>query len=308
MAALIGGGLIGAVAWRHRKNRRDLVWSVGDSLSEVIKAHADYLLVKHPTYHDKFQKLRHADPEAAMGEAVVFSVLKTYFRAEPEPADEPGTGGVDFICRKDKDDAFVVEVTSLKPDAVAERSGIPATADEGGGAFQMTTHQLFSKICAKADQLAEYPCPRVLVITSTHFASSFLLGAQGAEYLLTSEPRITFPAGIPGAPVRMITNLRSSAFFAPGADGEIVPRRQSVSAVLLIGLFGDQSNVVGLLHPAPAHRLKIERFREVPFLRLANWPIVAGVINTEWVVSSPAAKMFPHTAIKLSNNDLLKMS
>jgi hypothetical protein len=306
IAGLVGCGLVGAAAWSHRKKRRDVVWSVGDSLSEIVKAHGDYLLVKHPAYYDKFQNLVHADPEAAMGEAAVFSILRTYFRAEPEPADEPGTGGVDFICRKNQDDAFVVEVTSLKPDSVARRSGIPVKADEGGGAFEMTTHQLFSTVCGKADQLADYPYPRVLAITSTHFASSFLLGAQGAEYLLTSQPKLTFPVGVRGAPVRMTTDLRSSAFFAPGENGQVVPRRQSVSAVLLIGLFGDQSNVVGLLHPAPARPLNIEPFREVPFLRVRNWPIVAGAIHSEWVVSSPEAKSFPHAAIALSNRDLLE--
>jgi hypothetical protein len=305
-AGLIGCGLVGAVAWSHRRKRRDFVWSVGDSLSNIVKAHAEYLLVKHPTYYDKFQRLRDADLEAAMGEAAVFSMLKTYFRAEPEPADEPGTGGVDFICRKDKDDAFVVEVTSLKPESVAKKSGIPVTVDEGGGAFEMTTRQLFFTVCGKADQLADYPCPRVLAITSTHFASSFLLGAQGAEYLLTSEPKLTFSAGAPGAPLRMTTDLRSAAFFAPGANGQVVPRRQTVSAVLLIGLFGDQSNVIGLLHPAPARPLSTERFREVPFLRMRNWPIVAGAINTEWVVSSPEAKSFPHSAITLSHLDVLR--
>lgn len=241
-----------------------------------------------------------------MGEAAVFSMLRTYFRANSEPQDEPGTGGVDFICRKDTDEAFVVEVTSLKPDAVAEQSGIPTTANEGGGPFQMTTRQLFSTVRDKADQLADYPCPRVLAITSTHLASSFLLGTQGAEYLLTSEPRIVYAAGAPGAQLTMTTNLRSSAFFAPVAGGDIVPCRQSVSVILLIGLFEDQSNVIGLLHPAPARPLSIERFREVPFLRLANWPIVDGDVRTEWVVSSPEAKVFPHAAIKLSNSDFLK--
>jgi hypothetical protein len=300
-AALIGGGLLGAAACHYCRKRHEFVWSVGDSLLELVKAHADYLLVKYPAYHSKFQSLLDADPEAAMGEAAVFSMLKTYFRARPEPGDEPGTGGVDFICRNGKDDMFVVEVTSLKADAVAEKSKISATVDEGGGAFQMTTRQLFSTVCGKADQLADYPCPRVLAITSTHFASSFLLGAQGAEYLLTSEPRLTFQVG---GPVRMTTDLRSSAFFAPGANGEIVPRRQSVSAVLLIGLFEDKSHVIGLLHPAPARRLKIEWFPEVPFLRLAQWPIVGGAVNTEWVVSSPQEKSFPHSAIAASNSDL----
>ena len=38
-----------------------------------------------------------ADPDAAFGEAAVFSLLRTYFRLKPEPADAPGTGGADFV-------------------------------------------------------------------------------------------------------------------------------------------------------------------------------------------------------------------
>jgi hypothetical protein len=120
---------------------------------------AEHLLVKHPTYHEKFENLLNSDREAALGEAAVFSLLKTYFRVHPEPADEPGTGGVDFVCRKDTAEMFVVEVTSLKPNAVSAQSGIPTTIEDGaGGPFEMTTDQLFSTVCGKADQMSGYPC------------------------------------------------------------------------------------------------------------------------------------------------------
>jgi len=299
LASLIGGSLVGGAIWYQRKRRRESAWSVNNSLAEVAQAHAEYLRVKHPNHHQKFEMLLNADREAALGEAAVFSLLKTYFRVRPEPADEPGTGGVDFICRKGSPEEFVVEVTSLKPEAVAAQSGIPTAMEEGvGGPFQMTTDQLFSTVRSKADQLADYPCPRVLAITSTHPASSFLLGSQGAEFLLTSEPKITYPVGVSGEPVTMTTNLRRSVFFSPGTTGsQIVPRRQSVSAILLVGLFDNQSNVVGLLHPEPARKLSIEPFRDVPFLRLAKWPIADGAISTEWVVSSPESKIFLHAPI-----------
>jgi hypothetical protein len=283
---LIGGGSGGAAAWLYAKKRRRSAWRIGDSLSDVVGAHADFLLRSYPAHHQKFQRLLHSDPGA-----------------DPEPHDEPGTGGVDFICRRGADEVFVVEVTSLRSEAVAKHSRIPVTANEGdGGAFQMTTRQLFYTVRDKADQLADYHCPRVLAITSVHFASSFLLGAQGAEYLLTSEPTITYSLGTPGTSPTLTTNLRTSVFFAPGESGEIVPRRRSVSGILLIGLFDDQCNVIGLLHPEPVHPLNIERFREVPFLQLATWPIVNS-IRTEWVVSSPESKIFPHAAIRFPNSE-----
>lgn len=304
LAILIGAGLVGGAIWYWKKRRRDSAWSVYNSLAEVGQAHAEYLRIKHPTYYKKFKKLLAADSEAALGEAVVFSLLRTYFRCSPQPADEPGTGGVDFVCYKDRPEEFVVEVTSLKPEAVTAQSGIPVTVEDGtGGAFEMTTDQLFATVRGKADQLADYPCPRVLAITSTHPASSFLLGQTGAEFLLTSEPTITYPPAGSGGAVTLKTNLRRSVFFAPGESGDkIVPRRQSVSAVLLIALADNQSSIVGLMHPEPSRKLSIEHFRNVPFLRLAKWPIKAGAINTEWVISSPESRNFLHAPIRMTAN------
>ena len=296
--AIVGAG-IGIEILRRKKKRREIAWSVDNTLDDIVRAHIAYLYNRHPKYGLKFETILAADREAALGEAAIFSLLKTYLRVDPEPADEPGTGGVDFICRRGTDNEFVVEVTSLKPEAVASHSNIPVDIEDGfGGAFTMTTDQLFSTVRRKADQLADYPCPRVLAITSTHAASDFLLGSQGAEYLLTSEPRITYPVVGSGAAVGLTTDLRRSVFFAPDATGQrIVPRRQSVSAILLVGLYDDTSHVVGLLHPEPARPLNFEHFREVPFLRISQWPIVGRAIRTEWVVSSPEAKNFLHNPV-----------
>ena len=299
-ATKVGLAFLGGFAcarFLHRK-AEVIKWSAGDSLDDLVSAHSENLRLHYSHYDEKFQRLRRSDPEAAAGEATLFSLLKTYFRASPEPADEPGTGGVDFICHRNGDE-FVVEVTSLNPDTVHARSGISPTVDESsGGAFQMVTTSLFNKACGKADQLSGYSCARVLAITSTHFASSFLLDTQGAEWLLTSEPRIQIPAGGPGRPVTMTTDLQNSIFFGPNAERHIVARRKSISAILLIGIFADQSNVVGILHPEPAQPLNIGHFREVPFVRLSSWPIAGCVIKTEWVVDSPQAKTFWHSMVK----------
>jgi hypothetical protein len=301
LLASIIGGLAGLAIWHRRKKRRTAAdcWSVNNSLDDVVQAHAEYLHSEHPAYYDKFMLLVKADLEAAMGEATVFSLLRTYFRAGPQPADEPGRGGVDFVCKKGTPDEFVVEVTSLKPEAVAAQSDIPVSIDDSEwGAFRMTTNQLFSTVKEKADQLADYPCPRVLAITSTHHASGHLLGPTGAEFLLTSEPTIRYPVAGSGAQVTITTNLRRSVFFGPGESGtQIVSRRRSVSGVLLVALSDTQSALVGLLHPDPVEKLKSELFHDVPFLRLANWPVVDGAINTEWIVSSPDSKIFYHAPI-----------
>jgi hypothetical protein len=76
-------------------------------------------------------------------------------------------------------------------------------------------------------------------------------------------------------------------------------RPEPADLVLLVALDDIQSGVIGLLHPEPARKVDIEHFREVPFLRLAEWPIVNGAIRTEWVISSPTSKLFPHAPIRL---------
>jgi hypothetical protein len=305
VCAIVGAG-IGIEILRRKKKRRETAWTVDNTLDDVVRAHVAYLHERHPNYAAKFEAILAADREAALGEAAIFSLLRTYFRADPEPADEPGIGGVDFICRRGTVNEFVVEVTSLKPEAVAAHSNIPVDIEDGfGGAFSMTTDQLFSTVQRKADQMANYSCPRVLAITSTHVASDFLLGSQGAEYLLTSEPQITYPVSESGASIGLTTNLRRSVFFAPDATGQqVVPRRQSVSAVLLVSLYENASHVVGLVHPQPARPLNIENFREVPFLRISQWPITGGAIRTEWIVPSPQAKSFLHNPV--SSNPLTR--
>jgi hypothetical protein len=100
LASLIGGGIDG----RSDKDQ---------NLPGVYITQSRKLLnpIKYPEFYRKFEKLLRADREAALGEAVAFSLLKTYFRAKPEPADVPGTGGADFVCLKGTPAEFVVEVT-----------------------------------------------------------------------------------------------------------------------------------------------------------------------------------------------------
>jgi hypothetical protein len=293
VAAGIGCGAI----WYRKKKRKLHEWR--ESLDDVVEAHAEYLRLKHPSDHAKFVKLRRSDCEAATGEAVLFSLMKVYFCANPEPADHPGTGGTDIICHKHRED-FVVEVTSLRDETVERRSGIPAVVDEAaGGAFQMVTEALFRKARSKATQMSGHPHARVLAITSTHFGASMVLGTMAAEWLLTSEPRIQLPIGAPGAPATMTTDLRRSVFFHADEHRNIVAQRQSISAILLVGVFGNEANVVGILHPESAYPFNVALLPGVPFVRIKNWPIVGGIVNTEWVVVHPEPKVFPHAAVSV---------
>ena len=74
------------------------------------------------------------------------------------------------------------------------------------------------------------------------------------------------------------------------------PRR---SAILLIGVHGRESVVYGILHPEAAYPFNQGFLPEVPFIRIAKWPIVDGKIWTEWVIANPPGKSVPHWKISL---------
>src|SRR5690349_1092795 len=110
-------------------------------LQGVMQTYGDYLREKHPSNHTRFETLRTSDREAAVAEAIVFGMLQTML-VKPEIHDQVGTGGPDFICSRRRgpifppspEDRFVVEATSLNPDAVTGRSGIAnEVPDEIGG-------------------------------------------------------------------------------------------------------------------------------------------------------------------------------
>ncbi len=80
---------------------------------------------------------------------------------------------------------------------------------------------------------------------------SALLGALAAEWLMTSQPKLSVPVGSPLTAVREVTDLSKSAFLA-SRDGRVIAVRQSISAVLLMAIWEHELHVVGMLHPEPA--------------------------------------------------------
>ena len=149
---------------------------------------------------------------------------------------------------------FMLEVTSLDPKAVATRTQCPDEVTDriSGGWFDEDIRKLKSVVSGKADQLKDYPIPRVLAVTSSHFLSGVHLGRHTAKALLgfkylTSEP-----------------DFENSVFTKRCANGDIVPRLRSVSAVFLISLSTNPIEIVGLLHPDPVKPLAFALFRTYP--------------------------------------------
>jgi hypothetical protein len=274
---------------------------LGASIGDVVKAYSLLLEIRYPDHHKAFQLRTASNPAAANAEAAVFSWLR-WQGLSPTPSDAPGVGGPDYLCSPMLSKAFLIEVTSLNPEAVSVRSGWPDGLSERAHAFAMITPNLWSKAKAKASQLGGHEVARVLAICLTHMGSGALLGTLAAEWLMTSQPKLSVPVGAPVTAVREVTDLGKSAFLAI-RDGSITPVRQSISAVLLIAIWEHELHVVGMLHPDPAVPFDYRNLRELPFLRL-DWPVKDGVLTTEWVVAKPAPRVDPNIPLSPTDEEL----
>lgn len=274
---------------------------LGASISDTVKAYSPLLEMRYPDHHRSFQLRTASDPDAASAEAVVFSWLRSQ-ALSPTPSDAPGIGGPDYLCSPRFSAPFLIEVTSLKADAVSARSGWPDELSERAHSFGMITPSLWSKARAKASQLAGHDIARVLAICLTHVGAGALLGTLAAEWLMTSQPKLSVPVGGPLTAIREVTDLSKSAFLAT-RDGSVIPVRQSISAVLLIAIWEHELHAVGMLHPEPAVVFDYRSFRELPFLRL-DWPLKDGILKTEWVVAKPAPTAYPHIPVSPTNDEL----
>lgn len=268
-----------------------------DDLRGVAESYAKWAFeAKFPEHFRKFQNTLNANLEAAIGEIVIFDLLRQS-RLKPQPSDIPGTGGADFICSPEGREQFVVEVTAVGEDAVERKTGIARGGPEGTFGYRVMTGAIRTRISSKASQLAGYQFARVLAITTTHRFTFGAFGREGSEALLTSDLKFQFPLGEPDPEFTAVTDLTNSIFFKPDRNGHIVRCRESISAILLvtINVHDGISCVVGILHPEPLHRFSVENLPEVPFLRLNEWPVKNNEIKCHWEIASPRPCAFTHS-------------
>ena len=282
--------------WTPQQNRRCLA-----TIADTVKAYSLLLEICYPSHNKSFRDRLENNPHAAQAEAVVFSWLRSQQMA-PTLADAPGVGGPDYLCSPPSAEPFLIEVTSLKKDAVEKRSGWPDELTQQAESFGMITPNLWSKTRAKARQLGDRDVARVLAICLRHIGAGALLGNLAAEWFMTSEPRISAPLSAPLNPAKQVTDLGKAAFL-DFRDGAVTPVRQSISAILLVATWKNQLEVLGMLHPQPAVAFDYRTFREVHFLRL-EWPVMKKTLHTEWVVANPRPSRFPHVAVSPSNEEL----
>jgi hypothetical protein len=300
MATLLESPPPNSRLWFPEESQRILP---GENVEDVIKAYTLFLEVRHPDHHRRFEERLQNDPHAARAEAVVFSWLRVQGH-QPKIAESLDKGGMDYLCEPESDEPYMIEVTALNRDAVEDRSGWPDELTEAAGSFAMITPSLWYKARHKASQMAGQDLPRVLAICLSHIGASALLGTLAAEWFMMSEPKIEIPISLKKepAPARTMTDLKKAAFFNL-QGGVVVPVRQSISAILLISIWNDSLEVVGMLHPAPAVPFDYRTFGDVPFLR-AEWPIQGDAIRMEWVVGRPKSGRFYHRRVTMTEAEL----
>jgi hypothetical protein len=274
---------------------------LGARVSEIVKAYSLLLEVRYPDHYRAFQLRTVSDPDAANAEAAMFSWLR-WHGFSPTPADTPGLGGPDFLCSPPLAAPFLLEVTSLNPDAVSRRSGWPDELSDKAHSFAMITPNLWSKAKNKASQLGGHEIPRILAVCVEHAGADVLLSTLAAEWLMISEPKLSVPVGSPATAIREVTDLSKSAFLA-AREGRIVAVRQSISAVLLVALWEQELHAVGLLHPEPSVAFDYRSLVELPFLRL-EWPVKDGVLRMEWVIARPAPRVDRHVPVSPTTDEL----
>jgi hypothetical protein len=273
------------------------------TIDNILKSYKTFLEVKYPLHHSKFCKLAKQNVQGAKAEAVLFSIMRSTLD-EAVIGEDISTGGPDFLCTKNSN-KFLLEVTSLEAEAVARQSGWPDSMPEGvtSGSFQMITNIIRRKASKKAGQLSGQPMPRVLAITCEHKASDVLLGPLAAETVLTSDTTLNVPIGRPISNIGLSTDLKESVFIR-NRNGELEFCRESISAVLLVSIQGDNSRIVGLLHPKPSWNFPYNLLQSVPFCRIKKESLEKGYIETEWVIGVPIPATLIHTEVKFKRDEL----
>lgn len=271
--------------------------------TEIIDSYKIFLEVKYPNHFKNYCARLTAQPEGARAEAFMFSFLRQ-FLPEVKVAEDVSSGGVDFFCSADKTE-FILEVTCLELNTVTSQSGLSNEKIIDGETifFSMITHTLRSKVSRKVPQVSTQTVSRVLAITTEHIFGNALIGQHGAEFLLTSDTKISIPINNPITQTGLTTDLKDSVFFRIN-NGVFEVCRRSISAILLVQLLADKLAMVGLLHPDPIYPFPIKLLPTVPFLRLKRWPPEINKIQTEWVIYSPSTATFPYYPVKLKDQEL----
>jgi len=216
--------------------------------------------------------------EGALGEALAWNWLEPRTDKVQLNEDE-STGGPDFVCACE-DRSYLVEVSTLTTDAVANATALPEFPTLGPRWYRSLTRAILRKVIHKSPQASDLDLPYVLFIPTVHFqASTILVSTAHLEHILVGS------TGIGGAfdPVDgVIGNLQNVATLDHPCFFEtrtLHPTRRHMSAVL-VGGFGfvpPDCTIGGVLHPDPIRPFAPICLPDTCLGRLEPWPPANGL-------------------------------
>ena len=250
-----------------------------------LDCHVQWLVQQKKGYEAKWKRLFSSDPEAATCEAVARYILAANVDCV-QPADDPGTGGPDFVCFVGKN-KFYVEVTCLTVDAVTKATGIQNCQPSGASNFSLLTDTIKYECGSKAAQCANLDAPCLLFLGTFHFWSMSCFERCYLEQCLTGSTEISWlvnpqTGNAATAPVHS-TSLNNSVFVRPdGEKRQIEPARKTISGMLIANMALKEPQVNGLLHPDAARPFDPDLLSRIPFGKLTQ-EYSKGSFSVTWV-------------------------
>lgn len=241
--------------------------------------------------------------EAAVEGAIAEAVAWDFLRCRVDTitlADDPSTGGPDFLCHVGAK-RFFVEVTNMTRDSVTEHTGLIEN-QHGPRWYALLTAQVDRKVTKKAGKSSDLGAPLLLVLTTLHFDASHACVCQDSiACLLTSDTGISSiydpTTGEAVGDEFQSTDLRYAVFVEPplilDSNGNPVFRvvRRNISAVVVcgFGLMPPDMRAFGALHPDPVHVFEPAWLSDVPFCKYAQWPLSES-FAVAWLPTSKSAR------------------
>jgi hypothetical protein len=246
--------------------------------------HRIWLSAFDSQYLRNWEKMRNGNREAGLCEAGVRRLLQEHsITVEPNEELTGSEQRPDYRCTH-PEESFLVEVTCIMIDSVAEESGLPYPSKPHCGGYRHLNDAIFKTCKGKAPQCGNASQPTLIAVGTFHSAASVLcFQRKFADMLLCGETNISWmvdtQTGRGVGDSYQTTKLYSAPFLRP--DQQLSEARTSISGVLLCGFGIAPPRVLGVLHPGAIrpfnHRLLSGiDFGEVQVDR------VSGKLSTSW--------------------------
>ena len=243
--------------------------------ASLADEHRRWLKGFGPQHLINWEKLLNSDPEAAMCEAQIRSLLANS-NVDVKPSEDLAGDhkAPDFLCERNKE-GFYVEVTCISIDKATNVTGLIHPTTPGSSGFRPLNDAIFEASRQKTPQCADKDLPCLVAVGTFHFdASCICVQKFHMESLLTGEPLITHDidtaTGQPIGETYETTRLRSATFLRPDREDPMSHARNPISGMLICGLGCHPPNLLGVLHPSPVREFDRRLLPDIEFCRLSD--------------------------------------